>query len=56
MERISSQNVTALASMFFARVWHGLTSLPVGEDASVIALEGILKNILSKALENNILT
>lgn len=34
----------------------GLTCLPIGKDTSIVAFKGILKNILSKALENNILT
>lgn len=34
----------------------GLTCLPIGKDTSIVAIKGILKNILSKALENNILT
>jgi len=42
--------------IFSAYIQKGLTSLPIGKDASIVAFKGILKNILSKALENNILT
>lgn len=53
-ERISSQITPPLEGSFSLTL--GLTRLPIGKDASVVAFKGILKNILSKALENNILT
>lgn len=57
MEGVSGQDINAFCvSAGFAYILEELTSLPIGKDASIIAFKGILKNILSKALENNILT
>lgn len=41
--------------MLQGRSWLGITGLSVGEDAGVVALEGVVEKTFPKALEDHLL-